>query len=205
MCVSLERRKPGCPGALTTSLPLPQAISSRRVHDPWAPPEPRLGAIRCTGGGEGTRPSPVLSLLSLPRSASGHRYSARREACGPLEAALTATMRPTALRPALTLPRRQPAPGASSEPERRSQRGSELSAHDRSANSDARIRPRAGRGRRTGRAHQSARSSSCGLGNPGRNRFVLSLPKPARYGRAPAPSGLGCFSRLGFVLFGFPG
>lgn len=48
---------------------------------------------RCAGGGEGTRPSPVLSLLPVPRSTSGHRHSARREACGPLEAALTATMR----------------------------------------------------------------------------------------------------------------
>lgn len=62
--------------------------------------------------------------------------------------------RPRALRPALTLPRRPPAPGASSEPEGRSQKGRELSAHGRSANSDTRIRPRAGRGQ-----HSAARTN----------------------------------------------
>lgn len=62
--------------------------------------EPRLRTTKYLGGGERTQPSlgPCFPFFPSPtRSASGHRYSARREACGPLEAALTATKRPRTL------------------------------------------------------------------------------------------------------------
>lgn len=116
----------GLSGSANHKPPTPQSDLRPASPRPRTRSQPRLSATRCLGGGERTQPSlgPRFPFFPSPtRSASGHRYSARREACGPLEAALTATKRPRTLRPAVTLPQQPPVPGASSEPEGRSSRG----------------------------------------------------------------------------------
>lgn len=116
----------GLSGSANHEPPTPPSDLGPASPRPRTRPEPRLSSTRCPGGGERTQPSlgPCFPFFPSPtRSASGHRYSARREACGPLEAALTATMRPRTLRPAVTLPQQPPVPGASSKPKGRSSRG----------------------------------------------------------------------------------
>lgn len=174
----------GYPGALTTSRPLPRAISDRRVHDPEHGPS--RGSVLPGVLGEGKARSQAWDPV-FPSSPARH---ARPLATVTLRGAKPVgrlrlhlrrqcVLEPCAQQSRSLSSRRylvqvlNPRGGArGAELEGRSPRDSQLGSHGRSANRNARMRTRAGRSRSFGRANQLPRSSSCALGNLGRNRFV---------------------------------